>query len=39
MFLMMPKTVLQAENISSCIRTVFFSVSALVFSFMMKISN
>lgn len=39
MFLMMPKTVLQAENISSCIRTVFFSVSALIFSFMMKISN
>lgn len=39
MFLMMPKTVLQAENIFACIRTAVFSVSALIFSFQIKISN
>lgn len=39
MFLMMPKTVLQAENISACIRTAFFSLWALFFSLRLKIFN
>lgn len=39
MFLMMPKTVLQAENISACIRTAFFSLWALFISLRLKIFN